>query len=103
MQAKEETISEEQPEEKVKLSLQVNEVTCIECGLPSHRGLPPFIAVRRFVDGDFKTVLRHKICPDNPEMLLQYILTERQSKKEMLEIKRRMTFTRRWTAPSRLL
>jgi hypothetical protein len=44
--------------------------TCVECKLPAHPGLPPFVSVTRLVDDELKKVYRHATCPTNPEELL---------------------------------
>jgi len=79
------------------------EIVCVECKLPSHKGLPPFISVRRFIEGQEKKVLRHQICPDTPEVFLQYIEKEREVKLETFERRRKIVFGRKWTAPWRLI
>ena len=44
-------------------------VTCVECSLSSHPGLPPLIKVNRLIDGEVKGVLRHSTCPSNADEL----------------------------------
>lgn len=51
-------------------------LACIECALPSYRGLPPFIAVTRLVDGEKAHLYRHATCPSKPGDILKYIKAE---------------------------
>lgn len=60
------------------------EVVCAECKLPSTKGLPPFIAVNRLVDGEIRKTLRHYACPQDADGILA-LITQRgkDAKKRM--------------------
>lgn len=73
----------------------VAEIVCIECKLPSFRGLPPFIAVNRLVDGEIRKTLRHYTCPKNPKKLLKDIERIRATNKAMFEARQKLDFTRK--------
>lgn len=65
------------------------EITCIDCGLPSFPGLPPFISVRRLIDGEIKRgILRHETCPTNAEEIQEQIAKVREGRAEQLRLSR---------------
>lgn len=62
------------------------EVVCIECKLPSTRGLPPFIAVNRLIDGEIRKTLRHYACPSEAAGILALVTQQRaDARKRYLE------------------
>lgn len=80
------------------------EVVCIECKLPSFKGLPPFIAVTRLIDGEVKEgILRHPTCPKNAKKLLKDIEQIRATNTALYKARLKLDFTRkgdrRWTRP----
>lgn len=63
-----------------------NEVVCPDCKLPSHRGLPPFIAVNRMIDGEKVRILRHAFkCPSDAPAILAMIAQERKDMAEAFD------------------
>lgn len=67
------------------------EVTCSECNLPSAPGLDPFI---KGVNG-----LRHAQCPSQAEaaVISEWITATRQRDKDLSELRRKVTFGRKWS------
>lgn len=53
------------------------EVVCIECKLPSHKGLPPFIRVNRLIDDEIRSTLRHYTCPNDADGILAIIIQQK--------------------------
>lgn len=58
------------------------EVVCVECKLPSTKGLPPFIAVNRLVDGEIIRTLRHYTCPSDADGILPLVIAQRTAAKK---------------------
>lgn len=54
------------------------ETVCVDCSLPSVKGLPPLVSVLRTVDGETVKVLRHEACPSNAEEAHDIIKTQRE-------------------------
>jgi len=62
------------------------ELVCAECKLPSTKGLPPFVAVNRIVDGEIRKTLRHYACPQDADAIM--VLVQRQRDKHLEDVKR---------------
>lgn len=58
------------------------EIVCVECKLPSTRGLPPFIAVNRLIDGEIRKTLRHAYCPQDADGILALVIQQRADAKK---------------------
>lgn len=65
------------------------ELHCVECELPSYRGLPPFIAVERTTKVEGKSVrkrlYRHEACPDKPKDIAKLIKNDREARATAIE------------------
>jgi len=62
------------------------EIVCVECKLPATKGLPPFIAVNRLMDGEIRKTLRHAHCPEESDGILALVIQQRADRKK--DIKR---------------
>ena len=72
-------------------------VTCVECKLPSTKGLPPFIRVNRLIEGEIVPALRHYTCPKDADKLLKLVEQNRAAAIFRYQEQRKVTYGRKWS------